>query len=57
MSIKPKCGKCKKELTEVGALLFSYPYKVGSYISSCHKTHLCRKCFVKVRQFIKEEPK
>ena len=43
--IKPVCDRCKKELDEFGASLFSSPHTdaVGSqYVS---KFHICNKCF------------
>ncbi len=41
MSIKPKCDKCKKELTEFGAILFSPPNSK----SEVKKYHLCVDCY------------
>ncbi|MFH1036494.1 MAG: hypothetical protein V1756_00285 [Patescibacteria group bacterium] len=40
MAIKPKCDKCKKELKEFGAILFSPPKK-----NVVQKFHLCQKCY------------
>jgi hypothetical protein len=45
--IKVKCYKCKKELTETGALLFSIPKK-----DVVNKYHLCRKCYRLTIQFL-----
>jgi len=44
MAIKPICDKCKKELTEFGAILFSPPNKKNSVT----KYHLCKKCFKEI---------
>lgn len=43
--IKPVCDRCKNELDDFGALIFSPPHKdvVGrEYVS---KFHICKKCF------------
>jgi hypothetical protein len=45
--IKPKCDKCKKELVETGALLFSPPKK-----NVVRKYHICRKCYKLTIQFL-----
>jgi hypothetical protein len=44
MAIKPHCDKCKKELKEFGALLFSPPNKEGTV----KKFHLCQDCYKEV---------
>lgn len=44
MSIKPICDKCKKELQEFGAILFSPPDKR----SKVKKHHICKKCYKKI---------
>ncbi|MCX6801334.1 MAG: hypothetical protein NTZ73_04045 [Candidatus Diapherotrites archaeon] len=44
MSIKPKCDKCGKELTEFGGILFGPPNRN----SKVKKHHLCRKCYKKI---------
>ncbi|MFH1402269.1 MAG: hypothetical protein ABIG87_01420 [Patescibacteria group bacterium] len=41
MAIKPICDKCKKELTEFGAILLSPPDKNNKV----KKFHLCKKCY------------
>ena len=47
MSIKPKCNKCNKELTEFGAILFSPPNES----SEVKKFHICVECY---NELIKE---
>lgn len=44
MAITPRCDRCKKELTDFGALLFSPPDKK----SSVKKFHLCKQCYKEV---------
>lgn len=44
MSIKPVCDKCKKELEEFGAVLFSPPDKENNV----KKFHLCKECYQKI---------
>jgi hypothetical protein len=44
MAIKPYCDKCKKELKEFGALLFSPPNKKGTV----KKFHLCDGCYKEI---------
>lgn len=39
--IKPVCDKCKKELDEFGAILFSPPDE-KSFVK---KWHLCKECY------------
>lgn len=41
MALKPKCDRCKKELKEFGALLFSPPNKKNTI----KKFHLCVQCY------------
>ncbi len=41
MAIKPICDRCKKELTDYGALLLSPPGKN----STVTKFHICKKCY------------
>jgi hypothetical protein len=41
MAIKPVCDKCKQELTEFGAILFSPP----DSNSNVKKWHICKKCY------------
>jgi len=40
MPIKPICNKCRKELDEFGALLFSPPKD-----NNVKKFHLCKNCY------------
>jgi len=47
MAIKPVCDKCKKELVDFGAILFSPPNKKNSVT----KYHLCKKCFKTLSRF------
>ena len=44
--IKPKCDKCKRELTQYGALAFSPPREQqdGNYERDVEKFHICAKC-------------
>lgn len=44
MSIKPKCDKCGKELTEFGAIVLSPPNKN----SEVKKFHICVECYKKI---------
>ncbi len=46
MAIKPICDKCKKELTDFGAILLSPPDKN----SKVKKFHLCKICYVKIKK-------
>jgi hypothetical protein len=41
MTINPTCDKCKKELDDFGALLFSPPDRE----SNVKKFHLCKDCY------------
>jgi hypothetical protein len=41
MSISPTCDKCKNELTEFGAILFSPPDEK----SNVKKWHICKSCY------------
>ena len=41
MAIKPICDKCKKELKEFGAILFSPPDEDNKV----KKFHLCKSCY------------
>lgn len=43
MAIKPICDKCKKELDDFGALLFSPPKN-----NEVKKFHLCKECYEKI---------
>lgn len=38
--ISPVCDKCKKELTDFGALAFSPPHH-----GDCAKYHICKECW------------
>jgi hypothetical protein len=44
MAIKPICDKCKKELQEFGAILFSPPDKE----SNVKKFHVCKECYQEI---------
>ena len=44
MAIKPICDKCKKELQEFGAILFSPPDRENKV----RKYHICKECFEKI---------
>ncbi len=46
--IKPICYKCKREIKEFGALLFSPPM----LNDTVHKMHLCLECYKKVLHII-----
>jgi hypothetical protein len=41
MAIKPGCDKCKKELVDFGAILFSPP----DPNNNVKKFHICKKCY------------
>jgi len=41
VAIEPKCDKCKEELDDYGAILWSPPDGRGK----CDKYHICLKCF------------
>jgi len=47
MAITPKCDKCKQELQEFGAILFSPPDEK----SQVKKYHVCVHCY---REMVKE---
>lgn len=51
MAINPKCDKCKKELEDFGALLFSPPDKEGKV----EKFHLCKECYNQLIREINKE--
>lgn len=44
MAIKPVCDRCKKELEEFGAILFSPP----DSSSMVRKWHICKHCYEKM---------
>jgi hypothetical protein len=44
MTIKPICDKCKKELDDFGAILFSPPDKDNKV----EKFHLCKACYEEI---------
>ena len=44
--IKPKCDICKKELNDLGALLFSPPNQEGKV----DKKHICKECYEKLKE-------
>ena len=46
MSIKPVCDKCKKELNDFGAILFSPPDSE----SRVKKFHICKECYKKMEE-------
>ncbi len=50
MAIKPICDKCKQEITQFGALLFSPP-DAGSRVD---KFHLCVNCYAEILKDIKK---
>lgn len=43
MAIKPICDRCKQELTDFGALMFSPPE--GSNVT---KYHICKQCYAEM---------
>jgi hypothetical protein len=57
--LKIKCDKCKKELMEAGALVFSPPRKehesgkCGMDITD--KFHICTKCWDDLELFLNDE--
>lgn len=44
MAIKPICDRCKKELEDFGAILFSPPDEDNKV----EKLHLCRACYEEI---------
>ena len=46
MTIKPICDKCKQELEDFGALLFSPPNSENNV----KKFHLCKNCYEETRK-------
>lgn len=44
MAIKPVCDRCKKELNDFGAILFSPPK--GKNVK---KFHICGECYEKIK--------
>lgn len=48
MAIKPFCDKCKKELTEFGAILLSPPDQKGMV----KKWHVCKECYEEIAKAI-----
>jgi hypothetical protein len=47
MAIKPICEKCKRELTEFGAILLSPPERLKNE-EKVRKIHLCKECYQKI---------
>lgn len=45
MAIKPICDKCKKELNDFGAILFSPPKA-----KDVKKFHICKDCYNKIKE-------
>ncbi len=48
MAIKPLCDKCKKELTDYGAILLSPPDADSRVL----KMHLCKDCYAEMLALI-----
>jgi len=48
MSINPICDKCKKELDDLGGLLFSPPNEENTV----KKLHLCKECYELVINYL-----
>ncbi len=46
MAIKPVCDKCKTELSEFGAILFSPPNDENCV----KKFHICKECYNKIKE-------
>ena len=46
MAIKPVCDKCKKELNDFGAILFSPPNKENL----AKKFHICKDCYEELKK-------
>ena len=46
MAIKPICDKCKKELNDPGALLFSPP----DSSANVRKFHICKGCYDQIKK-------
>ncbi len=44
MTINPKCDKCRKELNEFGAIMFSPPDNENNV----KKFHICNECYNKM---------
>ena len=49
MTIKPICDKCKQELEEFGALLFSPPNEKNEV----RKFHICKECYKEIEKTLK----
>ena len=50
MPIKPICDKCKNELNDYGALLFSPP----NLDNDVKKYHICKDCYNKIINTIED---
>lgn len=50
MSLKIHCNRCKKELDEPGALVFSPPYE-----TEVEKFHICMDCWVDLYIWVENE--
>ena len=50
MGIKPICDKCKKELDDFGAILFSPPE--GHNVK---KFHICKTCYNQIKEDFKDD--
>jgi hypothetical protein len=48
MAITPLCDKCKKELTDFGAILLSPP----NNDSMVRRFHICKECYEKMKENI-----
>lgn len=49
MAINPVCNKCKKELTDFGAILISPPDSE----SKVKKFHICKECYIEMEKELK----
>ena len=56
MAIGPVCDKCGEEFDEYGALAFSNPKTLpdGTRGRDVEKYHLCIKCWVLFKEWLKE---
>lgn len=51
--MRPKCHKCREELTEPGALVFGVPRaSQPTGIEICAKLHICAACWIKLIDWV-----
>ena len=52
------CDKCKKELKDLGGLIFSPPINNSQFFEKnleVYKLHICSECFIKLADWMKSK--